>query len=169
MEPVIVSPASVEKLVLETGVLSPSAVESSAAAERSADSFEPLDVLQESAPAIDESSEFHGPALGPLNGRPLHVLDHASHSVDGLSAGAASARANGHANGHSNGYANGHSNGHANGHTNGHSNGHANGHTNGHSNGHANGHSNGHANGHLNGQSRLEALRVDPFVDLFVA
>jgi len=156
-----VSPASMEKIALGTGIPSSAEVESSAAADASVDSFEAVDALRDGAATIGESSEFRGPALGPLNGRSLHVLDHATAGVDGLSAGAPT-RTNGHANGHSNGHANGHTNGHANGH----SNGHANGHTNGHANGHSNGHANGHVNGHANGQSRLDALHVDSRSDM---
>jgi lipopolysaccharide/colanic/teichoic acid biosynthesis glycosyltransferase len=140
-----VSPASMEKIALGTGIPSSAEVQSSAATDASVDSFEAVDALRDGAATIGDSSEFQGPALGPLNGRSLHVLDHATPGVDGLSAGATT-RTNGHANGHTNGYTNGH--------------------TNGHANGHSNGHANGQVNGHANGQSRLDALHVDSRSDM---
>jgi len=144
MEPVIVSPASGSILATGASISAPSEVESVASELESSDPFESLDAPDEGAPSLIETSEFRGHALGPLNGRSLHVVEALTNGT-----GSIAVSTNG-----SNGVAQ------ANGHSNGHANGHSNGHANGHSNGHANGHSNGHANGVRRESGRIDVARL---------
>ena len=125
MEPVIVSPASGNKLATGTSISPRSEVESSASSIVSVGAFESLDAPKLGATSVIDPSEFRGHALGPLSGHSLHVVEALTNGTATIAA--PSPAANGHANGHSNGHANGHA--HANGYLNG--NGHANGHANG--------------------------------------
>ena len=119
MEPVIVSPASIDSLATGASISARSEVDSKAST-LSVDPFESLDAPEQGATSLIEPSEFRGHALGPLSGHSLHVAEALTNGTATIAApppATTGTTGHAHANGHVNGHANGHA--HANGFTTG--------------------------------------------------